>query len=493
MIGGGVSGLTAAHVLHHHDDVTLFEADDRLGGHAHTHHLPGPDGGPLGVDSGFIVHNRRTYPHLLRLFDELDVATRPTEMSLSVSCAGCGLEYAGARGLRALWPNRSRAGVDYLRMLGDLPRFHRAANRLLRTARRLGGKRDTVGPTLGAFVEHHRFSPYFTAHFLLPLVSAVWSCSAGTALEYPAHHLFTFLEHHGMLGIWGSPRWRTVVGGSHTYVERVAENLHSVRTGTPVRGVARGDRGVRVRTDDPRDADGLARAQERKIDRLLDSARVGEDTELLEIGTGWGELAVRAARRGARVTSITLSTEQRDLARARVAEAGVADRVEVRLCDYRDATGSYDAVVSCEMIEAVGERYWTAYVTALDRLTRPGGRVALQCITMEHAMMRASRGSYTWMHKYVFPGGLIPSVTALRRELSAHTRLRVTDRHAFGRDYADTLGVWRRTFVDALDQVREPGFDPVFHRMWTFYLAYCEAGFRSAIIDVEQITLERPT
>lgn len=243
--------------------------------------------------------------------------------------------------------------------------------------------------------------------------------------------------------------------------------------------------------EDPRDAHGLARAQERKIDRLLDSARVQEGTELLEIGTGWGELAVRAARRGARVTSITLSTEQRDLARARVAEAGLSDRVDVRLCDYRDATGSYDAVVSCEMIEAVGEKYWTAYVTALDRLTRPGGRVALQCITMEHAMMRASRGSYTWMHKYVFPGGLIPSITALRREFSAHTRLRVTRRRAFGRDYADTLAVWRRTFVDAADQVADLGFDPVFRRMWTFYLAYCEAGFRSGIIDVEQITLER--
>lgn len=249
VIGSGISGLTAAHVLHRHDDVTLFEADDRLGGHAHTHSLPGPDGEPLGVDSGFIVHNRRTYPHLLRLFDELDVPTRPTEMSLSVSCAGCGLEYAGDRGLRAMWPNRSRASVDYLRMLADVPRFHRAANRLLKTARRLDGERGAIGPSLGAFVERHRFTPYFTAHFLLPLVSAVWSCPAGTALEYPARHLFTFLEHHGMLGIWGSPRWRTVEGGSHTYVERVAKNLHSVRTGTPVRGLARGDRGVRVRTD----------------------------------------------------------------------------------------------------------------------------------------------------------------------------------------------------------------------------------------------------
>ncbi|MBR8740155.1 NAD(P)/FAD-dependent oxidoreductase [Nocardiopsis sp. MG754419] len=249
VIGSGVSGLTAAHILHRRDDVTLFEADDRLGGHAHTHRLPGPDGATLGVDSGFIVHNRRTYPHLLRLFDELDVPTRPTEMSLSVSCAGCGLEYAGARGVRAMWPNRSRANADFLAMLVHIPRFHRAAARLLRTARRLDGEESAVGPTLEAFIARHRFPTYFTTHFLLPLVSAVWSCPPGTALEYPARHLFTFLEHHGMLGIWGSPRWRTVVGGSHTYVERVAKNLHAVRTGTPVRGLERGGTGVRLRTD----------------------------------------------------------------------------------------------------------------------------------------------------------------------------------------------------------------------------------------------------
>lgn len=243
--------------------------------------------------------------------------------------------------------------------------------------------------------------------------------------------------------------------------------------------------------EDPRDAYGLARAQERKVDRLLDAARVGEGTRLLEIGTGWGELAVRAARRGAQVTSITLSAEQRDLARERAAAEGLSDRVTVDLCDYRDATGSYDSVVSCEMIEAVGERYWPDYFTALDRLVRPGGRVALQSITMEHQLMRASRGSYTWMHKYVFPGGLIPSVTAIREQLAAGTGLRITDRLAFGHDYAETLRLWRDSFTEAAERVRSLGFDDTFRRMWTFYLAYCEAGFRSGIIDVEQITMER--
>ncbi|WP_431869240.1 NAD(P)/FAD-dependent oxidoreductase [Nocardiopsis eucommiae] len=249
VIGSGVSGLTAAYVLGQHDDVTLFEADDRPGGHAHTHRLAGDDGGEVGVDSGFIVHNRRTYPHLLRLFGELGVTTRPTEMSLSVSCEGCGLEYAGARGPRALWPNRSRRRADHVRMLLDIPRFHSAARRLTATARRVDPEGTVVGPTLGEFADRHGFSPFFTAHFLLPLVSAVWSCPAGTALDYPARHLFGFLEHHGMLGIWGSPRWRTVEGGSHTYVERVLAGLHSVRLGTPVRALSRDENGVRLSTD----------------------------------------------------------------------------------------------------------------------------------------------------------------------------------------------------------------------------------------------------
>ncbi|KOX12416.1 cyclopropane-fatty-acyl-phospholipid synthase family protein [Nocardiopsis sp. NRRL B-16309] len=235
----------------------------------------------------------------------------------------------------------------------------------------------------------------------------------------------------------------------------------------------------------------LSRAQRRKIDRLLDGAGVTDGTELLEIGTGWGELAVRAARRGARVTTVTLSSEQCDLARRRVEESGLADRVQVELCDYRDVRGTYDAVVSVEMVEAVGERYWPVYFAGLDRLVRPGGRVGLQSITMEHGLMRASRTSYTWMHKYVFPGGLIPSVTAIEEQLRDRTRLRVVDRLAFGADYADTLRLWREAFEGAAERVAGLGFDDTFRRMWSFYLAYCEAGFRAGMIDVEQLVLER--
>ncbi|MGW2787850.1 NAD(P)/FAD-dependent oxidoreductase [Streptomyces populi] len=244
VIGSGVAGLTAAHILARAHDVTLYEADDRLGGHAHTHVLTGSDGRTHRVDSGFIVHNRRTYPHLLRLFGELDVATQESEMSMSVRCEGCGLEYAGARGLRGLLAQpRNALRVPYLRMLAEVPRFHRAARRLLEA-----GADDTL--TLGAFLERAGFSSYFRAHFMTPVVSAVWSCDAQTALKYPAAYLFRFLVHHGMLSVTGSPVWRTVTGGSKTYVDRIAAGLHEVRSGAPVRSVLRHTDGVDVTVGD---------------------------------------------------------------------------------------------------------------------------------------------------------------------------------------------------------------------------------------------------
>ncbi|MGH3745550.1 MAG: class I SAM-dependent methyltransferase, partial [Mycobacteriales bacterium] len=186
----------------------------------------------------------------------------------------------------------------------------------------------------------------------------------------------------------------------------------------------------------------FAGGQRRKIDRLLDGARVHEGTELLEIGTGWGELALRAAARGARVTSVTLSCEQKELAERRIADAGLADRVTVELRDYRDQRGRFDAVVSVEMIEAVGFDYWHVYFGTIDRLLRPGGRVALQAITMPHDRMMASRNTYTWIHKYIFPGGIIPSTRSIESNVRADTSMRVVDRHAMGPDYAATLRLW---------------------------------------------------
>jgi cyclopropane-fatty-acyl-phospholipid synthase len=235
----------------------------------------------------------------------------------------------------------------------------------------------------------------------------------------------------------------------------------------------------------------LADAQRRKIDGILDMAGVREGMHVLEIGTGWGGLAIRAAQRGARVTTLTISAEQAKLAEKRLVEAGVADRVQVLLRDYREAQGSYDAVVSVEMIEAVGARYWPTYFAALDRLLKPGGRVGLQSITMPDNRMRAARHDYTWIHKYVFPGGLIPSVESIQRNLAHDTTLRITDQRSLGQDYARTLATWRRTFLDRWQDVAALGFDETFRRMWEFYLGYCEAGFRVGYLDVFQFSLAR--
>ncbi|HVT64322.1 MAG TPA: FAD-dependent oxidoreductase [Mycobacteriales bacterium] len=242
VVGAGVAGLTAGYLLQRRYDVTLFESEPRLGGHAHTHDVVTPDAGMLAIDSGFIVHNRVTYPSLLRLFDELDIATQPTEMSMSVSCQECGLEYAGARGIGGLFARaRSLARPAYLRMLTEVSRFHRAARR------HLDAGDDTA--TLGDFLRDGGYSAYFVTHFVVPLVSAVWSAAPGDSLRYPARYLFAFLSNHGVLSVTGSPQWRTVVGGSRTYVERAAKHLSAVETATSIRGITRHPDGVDVRDD----------------------------------------------------------------------------------------------------------------------------------------------------------------------------------------------------------------------------------------------------
>ncbi len=237
--------------------------------------------------------------------------------------------------------------------------------------------------------------------------------------------------------------------------------------------------------------DDLPAAQRRKMDGILDLARVRPGMHVLEIGSGWGGLAIRAAtERGARVTTLTLSTEQQALARRRADDAGVGHLVDVRLQDYRDATGRYDAIVSVEMIEAVGERYWPTYFAALDSLLAPGGRVGLQAITMAHDRMLATRRSYSWIHKYVFPGGIIPSLRAITEGLASHTGLSVVERRDLGPHYAHTLALWRENFLGNWERL-EGSFDDTFRRMWEFYLAYCEAGFRVGYLGVSQLGLAR--
>jgi len=242
VIGSGVSGLTAAYLLRRTHDVTLFEADDRLGGHAHTHDLTASDGSMHAVDSGFIVHNDRTYPWLRKLFAELEVEVRPTEMSMSVGCEGCGLEYAGGRGLQGLLAQPRRLlDPKFLRMLMQVRRFHRRAMAHLRTTD------DSDLTTYGEFLEREGFSEHFVAHYAVPVVSCVWSSGREIALLYPARYLFRFLDHHGMLRVTGSPQWYTVAGGSRTYVERLAEMLPDVRRSSPVTDVTRRPEGVEIR------------------------------------------------------------------------------------------------------------------------------------------------------------------------------------------------------------------------------------------------------
>ena len=239
------------------------------------------------------------------------------------------------------------------------------------------------------------------------------------------------------------------------------------------------------------DEDGLTRAQLRKIDAVLDYAGVTQASEVIEIGTGWGALSIRAAQRGATVTSLTLSVEQQRLAQRRVRDAGVADRVTILLQDYREAAGQYDAVVSVEMIEAVGADHWPTYFATLNALLKPGGRVALQSITMPHDRMQVSRRAYTWINKYIFPGGLVPSIEAIEATIAGHTDLRITQRRDLGPDYARTLRCWRERFLAKSQEVAALGFDQTFMRTWEYYLAYSEAGFRAHYIGVSLLELSR--
>ena len=222
--------------------MVLYEADSRLGGHADTHHVSLGDGRTVSVDTGFIVHNERTYPTLCRLFAELGVATQESDMSMSVRCVETGLEYAGARGPRGLFAQpRNLVRPVYLRMLSEVPRFHRDARRLLAAPEEGAGLL-----TLADFLDRGGYSSAFHEWFMTPLVAAVWSCAPEVALDYPARYLFRFLDHHGMLSVFGSPTWRTVVGGSRQYVERIAAGLHEVRLGTPVLALREEADGVEI-------------------------------------------------------------------------------------------------------------------------------------------------------------------------------------------------------------------------------------------------------
>ncbi|MDQ3615243.1 MAG: FAD-dependent oxidoreductase [Actinomycetota bacterium] len=241
VIGGGVSGLTAAYLLQRTHHVTLFEAQTRFGGHAHTHDVPldgSLDGSLDGdvtapVDSGFIVLNDRTYPVLRRLFEELGVRTRPTEMSMSVSCDGCGLGYVGGRGGAGIFSQRRRVlDPRFWRFLLQIRRFQKLALAALE-------KDGSSEASYRDFLDQHQFDEHFVAHYGIPIVSCVWSMGHEEALAYPATYLFAFLRHHGFLTLGDSPTWHTVVGGSRSYVDSITAGLDVVRPGTRITAVSR--------------------------------------------------------------------------------------------------------------------------------------------------------------------------------------------------------------------------------------------------------------
>ncbi|APX88761.1 SAM-dependent methyltransferase [Brevirhabdus pacifica] len=238
--------------------------------------------------------------------------------------------------------------------------------------------------------------------------------------------------------------------------------------------------------------DDLETAQQAKYANLLDMLGVGPGDHVLEIGCGWGGFAEFAAReRGLRVTALTISREQHDYATRRIAQAGLADQVEIVMRDYRDETGSYDAIASIEMFEAVGEQYWPVYFDTLKARLKPGGRAGLQIITVQDRRWEVYRKGVDFIQKYIFPGGMLPSPTALREQV-ARAGLDIVGSVEFAESYSRTLRLWYDRFNGRWDEAREMGFDEGFRRMWNLYLTSCAATFHSRNCDVTQIAIARP-
>jgi len=240
----------------------------------------------------------------------------------------------------------------------------------------------------------------------------------------------------------------------------------------------------------PAEHESLADAQRAKYRRMLEQLKLAPGGQVLEIGCGWGGFAEFAVREAAvNVTGVTLSTEQLAYAQQRMANAGLSPHADLRLQDYRDITGQFDAIVSIEMFEAVGEAFWPSYFTCLKRSLKKGGRACVQTITIADPLFERYRRSSDFIQQYVFPGGMLPSPSVFHAQ-ARRAGLRVVEQLAFGQDYARTLRAWRLAFRARLSEVREQGFDERFIRIWDFYLCYCEAAFANANTDVMQFTLE---
>ena len=241
------------------------------------------------------------------------------------------------------------------------------------------------------------------------------------------------------------------------------------------------------------DSTGLDEASVAKLDELCRQLELNSGDHLLEIGTGWGGLAIHAAGTyGCRVTTTTISREQYEHARARVREAGLEDRVTVLCEDYRKLEGSFDKLVSVEMIEAVGHEFYSSYFSRCSQLLKPNGKMVIQAITIADQRYAAARNSVDFIQRYIFPGGSLPSVAVIAAHLARDTDLQMVHLRDITRDYALTLAHWRERFLEAQAAVRQLGFDQTFVRMWEFYLAYCEGGFRERIIGTVQLAFAKP-
>jgi cyclopropane-fatty-acyl-phospholipid synthase len=286
----------------------------------------------------------------------------------------------------------------------------------------------------------------------------------------------------------------------------VNRTAHAVRANTPMRA----KRNIQAHYDlgndfyaawlDPsmtyssavfEEGDTLEQAQMRKLRLLLDRLELRPGQRLLEIGCGWGSLAVIAAREyGVEVTGLTLSSEQKHHAEQRMRDAGVGDKVEIRLADYRELDEKFDAVASVEMVEAVGQEYWDDYLAAIARALSPGGRAALQLISIDPALFDGYAASPDFIQTYIFPGGMLIHEPRFLAIAKSHD-LSWDDRVGYGQHYAETLRQWRERYDAAVKRGALAGFGEAFHRLWRYYLMYSEGGFRGRGIDVAQVTLTR--
>lgn len=446
IIGSGISGLTAARALHGTHDVTVFESSARIGGHTHTWDVE-LGGQQWCVDSGFIVYNDRNYPNFSRMLRDLDVATQPTTMSFSVRHDDAGIEYNGSDMRRLFVQPRNVARPAFLLMIRDILRFNRDAVAYMNAV---------PGASIGDMLADNRYGHGFRDWYLLPMASALWSIPRADVLAMPARYVISFFDNHSMLTAGSRPEWRVVSGGS---ARRLYHALRANSRSQSRRNIAAhydlSNAFFAAFLDGTmtyscalfeRPGSSLESASLAKYDRIAQLLDLGPGDHLMEIGTGWGGFAIHAASNyGCRVTTTTISDAQHEVAVERVRAAGLEGRVTLLKSDYRDLRGTFDKLVSIEMIEAVD-----------------------------------------FIKRHIFPGCCIPSRHVLETN-ARHNGLRLVQTDEMGLHYAETLHRWRDNMLANATHIEALGFDQRFQRMWDFYFCYCEGGFLEEAIGTAQI------